>query len=108
MYVHSFNRLLNSNINMLTIKNIRIHINRSYVKCYEFDPYNYDRTNIGVIYKCKYDKKNIDILNNNSSEIDKSEEKMYQIIYTDNLIILENNKKMIENIKNLNKNIKTE
>ena len=77
-------------------------MNRSYVKCYDFDPYNYDKTNIGVIYKYKSEK-NIDIFNNKNDDSDK---KKYQIIYTDNLIILENNKKMIENIKNLRKNIK--
>ena len=92
MYAKSLNRILQSSINLQTKKHFTIYKNRSYVKCSDFDPFDYDKSNIGIIHNFENE--------NTIKEDDKNKKKSYQIIYTNNLIILGNNKKYDKNIKN--------
>lgn len=60
-----FNRILQCSINSHNIKNYSIYMNDSYIKCYDFDPFNYDKSNCGIIHN--NEKKNI--INNEKKDI---------------------------------------
>ena len=93
-----FNKILQSSMNHQIIKNGRIYMNRTYVKCYDFDPLNYDKSNCGIIHD--FEKKNTINKENKTIKYTDINQKKYQIIYTNNLIILGNNEKNSKNIKN--------